>query len=95
MRKPMITRRIYATEVTVMAVNLQTAEVFNSTISVARVYKDKDKLFKVVQKSFDNEEQKAVQIVDTKVIDKLIGMTEEDFLRNGVELDSTTRKPLA
>ena len=92
MREQMITRTINATQVTILAVELDTAETFNETLVVPRVYKDDKKLERVVSKMFDDETRKAVHIVDKKVINKLMGMTEEDFIKNAVELDKETRK---
>ena len=91
-RKPMVTRTIITTKVTVLCLDINTAEPFNETVTLPRTYKDDKKLLKSVEEVINTEEVKAVHIVDKKEIETLYGMTEQDFINNAKILDPTTRK---
>lgn len=85
-RVPQVTRTIVTTECNVMCLNIQTGEPFNEVVVLPRTYKDDKKLLKKVQEVVDNDEQKAVHIVDKKVVETLYGMTEQDFIKYATEL---------
>lgn len=91
-RKPMVTRTIITTKVTVLCLDINTAEPFNETVTLPRTYKDDKKLLKSVEEVINTEEVKAVHIVDKKEIETLYGMTEQDFINKAKILDPTTRK---
>lgn len=91
-RKPMVTRTIITTKVTVLCLDINTAEPFNETVTLPRTYKDDKKLLKSVEEVINTEEVKAVHIVDKKEIETLYGMTEQDFINNAKILDPATRK---
>lgn len=93
-RKPMVTRTIVTTKVTLMCLNIQTGEPFNEFLTLPRTYNDDKKLLKVVQEIFDTDEKKAVHIVDKEEIETLYGMTEQEFIQNATVLDPETRKAL-
>ena len=93
-RKPMVTRTIITTKVSAMCVNLKTAEVFNKDVTLPRTYKDEKKLLKAVESVVNNDEFKAVQIVDSSEVETLYGMTEQHFIDNASVLDPKTRKEL-
>lgn len=80
MKKPMVTRTILTTEVTVLCLDLIKAEPFNKTVTLPRTYKDEKAMMKKVSAIIDTEEVKAVHVVDTKVNETLYGMTEEQFI---------------
>lgn len=80
MKKPMVTRTILTTEVTVLCLDLIKAEPFNKTVILPRTYKDEKAMMKKVSAIIDNDEVKAVHVVDTKVHETLYGMTEEQFI---------------
>lgn len=80
MKKPMVTRTILTTEVTVLCLDLIKAEPFNKTVTLPRTYKDEKAMMKKVSAIIDNNEVKAVHVVDTKVNETLYGMTEEQFI---------------
>ena len=80
MKKPMVTRTILTTEVTVLCLDLIKAEPFNKTVTLPRTYKDEKAMMKKVSAIIDNDEVKAVHVVDTKVNETLYGMTEEQFI---------------
>lgn len=93
-RKPMVTRTIVTTKVTLMCLNIQTGEPFNEVLTLPRTYSDDKKLLKVVQETFDTDEKKAVHIIAKEEIETLYGMTEQDFIQNATVLDPETRKVL-
>lgn len=93
-RKPMVTRTIVTTKVNVLCLDINSAEPFNKVVTLPRTYKDEKKLLKKVEEVVNNDEVKAVHIVDKEEVETLYGMTEQDFITNAVILDPTTRKEL-
>lgn len=91
MKKPMVTRTILTTEVTVLCLDLIKAEPFNKTVTLPRTYKDEKSMMKKVSAIIDNDEVKAVHVVDTKVNETLYGMTEEQFISMAEILPSRTK----
>ena len=83
----MVTRTIVTTEANVLCLNLETAEAFNETVTLARTYKDEKSLMKAVSEIINNESQKAVHVVDTTIVETLYGMAEQDFIANAEKLD--------
>lgn len=91
MKKPMVTRTILTTEVTVLCLDLIKAEPFNKTVTLPRTYKDEKAMMKKVSAIIDNDEVKAVHVVDTKVNETLYGMTEEKFISMAEILPSRSK----
>ena len=89
-RVPQVTRTIITTECNVMCLNILTGEPFNETVVLPRTYKDDKKLLKKVQEVIDNDEQKAVHIVDKKEVETLYGMPEQDFIKYATVLPPRT-----
>lgn len=79
-RIPMVTRTIITTKVTVLCLDIQSGEPCNKTITVPRTYKDDPSLMKVVRPMIETETLKAVHVVDKQEIEKLYGMTEQEFI---------------
>ena len=94
MRKPMVTRTFKGMELTVMGVDTTTAEVTNKTVVLARAIKDSNKLLKAVKDSYETDTYKVVQIVDSKEVETMYGMSEQDFIAHASILDPETRKAL-
>lgn len=94
MRKPMVTRTFKGMELTVMGVDTKSAEVSNKTVTLARVIKDASKLLKAVKEVSEVGTYKVVDIVDSKEVETLYGMTEQDFIAHATILDPETRKAL-
>lgn len=90
-RKPMVTRTIVTTRVNVLCLDIQTAEPFNKEVSLPRTYKDEKKLMKAVESVVNSDTVKAVHVVDQETVEKVYGMTEQNFIDNAIELDPTTR----
>lgn len=80
-RRPQVTRTITTTDCNVMCLNVLTGEPFNQIVSVPRTHKDADKLLKKVKEIVDTEEVKAVHIVNSKEVETLYGMPEQDFIK--------------
>lgn len=91
MKKPMVTRTILTTEVTVLCLDLIKAEPFNMTVTLPRTYKDEKAMMKKVSAIIDTDEVKAVHVVDTKVNETLYGMTEEQFISMAEVLPSRSK----
>lgn len=82
MRKPMVTRTIQTTTVTLMCLDTETAEVENRTVTLPRTYKDEKAILKVAKPLVETDNFKAVTVVDTEVNEVLYGMTEQEFIEH-------------
>lgn len=91
-RKPMVTRTLKATRVTVLALDIETAEPFNEDVLLARTYKDENAMLKAVQNIFNREatSKKAVHVVDYVIEEHRYGMLEEDFIKLADEIEPLT-----
>ena len=92
-RKPIVSRTIATTEVVALCINLQTEKPFNKKFILSGTYKDNKAILKTLQKQ-DTDEVKAVHIVDSKQVENLYGMAEEEFISLADKLDPQTRKPI-
>lgn len=79
-RERMVTRTVTATRANVLCLNIQTAEPFNQNIILSGTYKDKAAVERAVKKFVDNEEVKAVTVVDVTEEETLYGMPEQQFI---------------
>ena len=79
-RTPMVTRTIQTTKVNVLCLNIVEGEPFNKVVTLPRTYKDENAMLKVISKMVDNDEVKAVHVVDSYVEETLYGMTEQRFI---------------
>ena len=93
-RKPMVTRSFELTVSVVMFVETTSQKVYFKEVETPRTYTDNDKLLKAIRETEETETHKIVCIQSSKVITKLYGMSESDFLKYSVELDPETRKAL-
>ena len=84
MRARKVTRTIKATEATLMAVEVSTAEVQNVTITLSHEFKNADDIMKYVNKHTDllPDGVKAVAVVDFIVTEELYCMDEQLFIKN-------------
>ena len=93
MKESMVTRTIITTEVTCLCLNTETAEPFNTKVTVPRTYKDNESLLKAVKKvaehvgvtdpagnTYYGEPIVVAKVVDFTEVETLYGMTESDFL---------------
>lgn len=80
-RVPMVTRTIVTTKANVLCLDIVAGEPFNEVVTLPRTYKDDKALMKQVSKVIDNEQRKAVHIVDKEEVETLYGMTEQEFIQ--------------
>lgn len=81
-RERKITREVTSTKVTLMVVNINTAEVENKTLEIAETFKSEDKIIPYIEKKNLLEEgYKAVDVVDREEVKQIYGMLEQDFIR--------------
>ena len=85
-RVPMVTRTITTTKANVLCLDIVAGEPFNEVVVLPRTYKDDKALMKQVSKVIDNDERKAVHIVDKEEVETLYGMTEQEFIKLAKEL---------
>lgn len=79
-RTPMVTRTIQTTKANVLCLNIVEGEPFNKVVTLPRTYKDENSMLKVISKMVDNDEVKAVHVVDSYVEETLYGMSEQRFI---------------
>ena len=79
-RTPMVTRTIQITKANVLCLNIVEGEPFNKVVTLPRTYKDENAMLKVISKMVDNDEVKAVHVVDSYVEETLYGMSEQRFI---------------
>lgn len=79
-RTPMVTRTIQITKANVMCLSIVEGEPFNKVVTLPRTYKDENAMLKAISKMVDNDEVKAVHVVDSYVEETLYGMTEQRFI---------------
>ena len=90
----MITRTVVGTEITAKVVNKNTDEVSTYSTVVSKVVSEDKDAVKALAKVIPAE-LVIINVVSLKKIEKLYGMTVADFMAHSIELDPTTRKPLA
>ena len=85
-RVPMVTRTITRTEVNVMCLDIEKGESINKDVTLARTFKDDEKLLKEVKKIVETDTIKAVHIVDKIEVEYLYGMAEQEFIEHATVL---------
>lgn len=90
-RQPMVTRTIKTTTANVLCIDTVNAEPYNEMIVLPRTYKDEKAMMKYISKTYDNENRKAVKVVETVVAEKLYGMSEEKFIEYADEMPARTK----
>ena len=90
-RKPMITRTIISTTVTVLCMDLVNRTPVEKTLVLPRTYKDDKALMKVLSKEYDTEELKVASILDKKENQDIYGMTEAQFIQLATKLDENRK----
>jgi hypothetical protein len=91
-RQAMVTRTMQTTKVNVLCLEIEKAEPFNKDLTLAGTFKDQKSLMKAVSASVDNEQQKAVHVVHSEVVETLYGMTEDEFIKNAKVLPARATK---
>ena len=85
-RERMVTRTISFTEVTVITMNIETVTPQHEVIRIAGVSDNEKVLLNKLKNRYETDLYKIVAITDTKVIEKLYGMSEEEFIEYAKEL---------
>lgn len=80
-REKMVTRTVTQTTAEVMTIDVTTAEVQIREYTIGGTYETNDMLLKKLQKLFQTNTFKLVNISSTMVENLLLGMTEEEFIR--------------
>jgi hypothetical protein len=80
-REKMVTRTVTQTTAEVMTIDVTTAEVQIREYTIGGTYDTNELLLKKLQKLFQTDTFKLVNINSATVEDLLLGMTEEDFIR--------------
>ena len=93
-RERQVTRTINSIEVTAICMNIETSEVENKTLTLTGDTPTDEQALKQLKKLYETNIFKVVAVKDIKVTEKLFGMSEIDFLKYAVELDTETRKPI-
>lgn len=88
-------RTVKTTKVVCMVVDTETAEVSNKSFIVSQLPKSDEKLLANIRKEYETDNEKIVSIVSKDPIEKLLGITYEQFFDLAVELDPATHKPFA
>lgn len=91
-REKMVTRTVTQTTAEVMTIDVTTAEVQIREYTIGGTYENNEILLKKLQKLFQTDTFKLVNINSTTVEDLLLGMTEEDFIRYATVLPPRNTK---
>ena len=87
MRESMVTRTVLGTKVTVLAMDTNTCEAYNTTYEISGQHINSEKLLDKVRKEHDTEVLKVVKIVSVEPFEKRYGMKESDFIAYATELE--------
>ena len=90
----MITRTVIGTQLTAKVVNKETEEIYTKSLILDTKVEDVAKAVKLASKLVA-ENEVVISVSDLATVEKLYGVTVEDFMSVAVELDPVTRKPLA
>lgn len=80
MRKPMITRTITTTEVTLMVADTEAGEIINQDVTLPRTYKNDEAIIKAARPLVETDTLKVVSVVRSEVSECLYGMPEAEFV---------------
>lgn len=92
-RKAMVSRTIESTLATVLVADLKTEKVQDVVIEVAGKFNTDAKLLEAVEGSLDLTALKPIYVKSAEVKETLLGMYEDDFIKQAIVLDPKTRKP--
>lgn len=80
-RKPMVTRTITSTKVTLMCVNTAAQTIEDVEIILPRTYKDKKHILKTIKATWNDENLVVADVKSYEEHTQLYGMPEEDFVK--------------
>ena len=81
-RKKYVTRTMESTVVTVLGLNLDTAEPSNTTVTINGKYKDEESILKVVKPLVETDNYRVVAVTDKTIKKLLIKQEEQHFIAN-------------
>ena len=93
MRKYSITRRSIVTTVTIKAVNLNTFEVVDMTVTLEGAFADNSAALKAVQNGWENDEFNPVVVTSLSCKVMTYGMTAAQWFDNADVIDETDITP--
>lgn len=93
-RKPMVTRSFDTMQMVVTVANIETATLSDMTINSATFTEDNHKQLKIAKEMLETDTIKVVTVKSALLVERLLGMSEQDFINNAVVLDPLTRQPL-
>ena len=93
MRKYAINRRSIVTTVTVKAVNLNTFEVVDMSVTIEGAFADNSAALKAVQKVWENDEFNPVAVTSLSCKVKTYGMTAAQWLDNADVIEENDITP--
>lgn len=85
-RKRMVTRTIKTTDVTLLCMDIETAEACNRTAQLSKICKNEDEMIELAKPLFKGESIRPVHVVDYKTSERKYGMEESDFIAHAVEM---------
>lgn len=91
-KEKMVTRTIVTTKAVVLCMDLQNGESYNDVITLPRTYKDEKEILKVLAKTYDTDDHRAVHVVSTEIVEELYGMPETEFVERAKVLPARTLK---
>lgn len=91
----MITRTVVGTQITAKVVNKVTDEITTKSIilDTKLTAEDSAKAIRIASKSLSDDEV-VISVADFTPVEKLYGVSVDDFMAVAKELDPTTRKPI-
>lgn len=91
----MITRTVVGTQITAKVVNKVTDEITSKTIilDAKLTAEDSAKAIRLASKAL-SEDEVVISVADFTPVEKLYGVSVDDFMAVAKELDPTTRKPI-
>lgn len=93
-RERMVSRTINSIEVTAICMDITSKAVEDKVLTLTGDVPTHEQALKQLKKLYETDTFKVVAVNDIKVTEKLFGMSEIDFLKYAVELDTETRKPV-
>ncbi|MBO7697002.1 MAG: hypothetical protein J6T10_30600 [Methanobrevibacter sp.] len=85
-RVAMVTRTIQSTKVKALCVDINEQKPFENEYVLSGTYKDAKSLMKALEKVANTNTVKVVHIKASEIVEKLYGMTEQEFLERAKEL---------
>lgn len=82
MTEKMVTRTISTTTATVLGLDLSTDEAVQRKVTLSGEFKTSKDLLKAIRKKCELDVFEPVKIIDSKVTEKLYGMSETEFLKH-------------